>query len=317
MPQSPILSPYRLCDITGSLHVPSYSQHCNECAKSMIGKTRQRKKATVEEIFDAELGRARGILRWPPPTGQFRHMRRRPPADLEPWIDVYWMVTWDLPHPFLQETLPHPNVHLIFENGRAVVGGVSTKKFSRVLEGESGVFGVRFRPGGFRPFMNTEVATLLDRVVLAKQVFGADIEKIEALWRASAWQEDKMIGAANTFFRGRLPEADKSVQVADRIVKKIFEDREIKTVDDLVARTGIGKRALQRTFKEYVGVNPKWVIRRYRLHELLERFNAGQPPDWARIALELGYFDQAHLINDFKSITGQSPTQYRDELLAE
>ncbi|MGC2278440.1 MAG: helix-turn-helix domain-containing protein, partial [Candidatus Acidiferrales bacterium] len=60
-----------------------------------------------------------------------------------------------------------------------------------------------------------------------------------------------------------------------------------------------------------VGVSPKWVIRRYRLHEAIEKFNSCSRPDWAQLALELGYFDQAHLINDFRSIVGYSPSQYQ------
>lgn len=73
----------------------------------------------------------------------------------------------------------------------------------------------------------------------------------------------------------------------------------------------MGKRSLQRLFNDYVGVSPKWVIRRYRLHELLERVHSGAEPDYAQLALELGYYDQAHLINDFRSIVGYSPTQYQ------
>ena len=118
-----------------------------------------------------------------------------------------------------------------------------------------------------------------------------------------------MIETANIFFRERLPKADETVQLVDRIVRNILEDRELKTVDDLVERTGMTKRSLQRVFNEYVGVSPKWVIRRYRLHELVERLNSEEQPDWCQLALELGYFDQAHLINDFKSIVGYSPTK--------
>jgi AraC-like DNA-binding protein len=86
---------------------------------------------------------------------------------------------------------------------------------------------------------------------------------------------------------------------------------QIRTVDDLADQTGISKRSLQRLFREYVGVPPKWVIRRYRLHELIERLEAGDPLDWPDLALELGYFDQAHLINDFRAITGYSPADYQ------
>jgi AraC-like DNA-binding protein len=280
----------------------------------MIGKTRQQHKIQVEEIFDAEVGRGRGILRWPPPAGQFRHLRRRPPSDLAPWIDLYWMVSWDIPEPYLQETLPHPNFHLVFESGESVIGGVCTGKFSRVLEGRSGVFGIKFRPGGFRPFMKSPAASLLNRTISAERILGSDIRALEDVWDPSSCTEDKMIEAANAFFRKRLPQPDQMVELADQIVRHILEDREIKTVDDLVDRTGIGKRSLQRIFNEYVGVNPKWVIRRYRLHELVERIHAGKQPDWPQVALELGYFDQAHLINDFRSIVGYSPSKYREQL---
>ena len=93
--------------------------------------------------------------------------------------------------------------------------------------------------------------------------------------------------------------------------KALLETSEIRTVDDLVEQSGIGKRSLQRIFHQYVGVNPKWVIRRYRLHELVERIDSGEELELAQVALELGYFDQSHLINDFKSIVGCSPTKYR------
>jgi AraC-like DNA-binding protein len=79
--------------------------------------------------------------------------------------------------------------------------------------------------------------------------------------------------------------------------------------------TGVGKRSLERLFSDYVGASPKWVIRRYRLHELVEKFDSRTPANWAQLALDLGYFDQAHLINDFKSIVGYTPTQYQNQLV--
>ena len=103
--------------------------------------------------------------------------------------------------------------------------------------------------------------------------------------------------------------------LARQLVNRVLQETEIKTVDDLAEKAGIGKRSLQRIFGEYVGASPKWVIRRYRLHELVERFNAGDSLDWPQVALELGYFDQAHLINDFRSIVGYSPAQYQREVL--
>jgi AraC-like DNA-binding protein len=74
----------------------------------------------------------------------------------------------------------------------------------------------------------------------------------------------------------------------------------------------LGVRALQRLFADYVGISPKWVIRRYRLHEVTERLAHGGFIDWAELAAELGYADQAHLTRDFKDIFGESPTRYAE-----
>jgi AraC-like DNA-binding protein len=279
---------------------------------AMIGKTRQVPAAEVEEIYDPEVGRARGMLRKHLPAGKMRHARRCPADDLAFWIAHYWMIRWDLRgcEPYVAESLPHPNVHVIFETAGSVVAGVQTRMFSRVLEGQSQVFGIKFKPGGFRPFLKFATSKLADRVVAAESILGKDVNALEGILLSSG-EENEKVEAANAFFRARMPKPDAVIEGVGRIVERILEERDIKTVDDLVDRTGIGKRSLQRMFNEYVGVSPKWVIRRYRLHELVERFNSNDEPRWADLALELGYFDQAHLINDFRSITGYSPTEYQ------
>src|SRR5580704_10611915 len=90
---------------------------------AMIGKTRQPSPAQIEEVFDSEVGRARGILRRPLPAGKLGHARRSPPPDLAYWIAHYWMITWDLRGlaPHIAETLPHPNIHVVFEKDGSVV----------------------------------------------------------------------------------------------------------------------------------------------------------------------------------------------------
>lgn len=281
----------------------------------MIGKTRQRPAAQIEEVFDPEVGRARGVLRRPLPAGKLSHARRSPPPDLARWVAHYWMISWDLRgcEPHLAENLPHPNIHLIFENKTAVVSGVQSRKFSRVLEGRSQVFGIKFKPGGFRPFLKCPVSSLADSTVPAKLIFGPAINALTSILVSSS-RETKKIAAANAFFRARLPEPDDTIALADQLVARILADPAIKKVDDLASRAGIGKRSLQRIFNDYVGASPKWVIRRYRLHDLVEKFGPRSRPDWALLALDLGYFDQAHLINDFKSMIGYTPAQYQNQV---
>jgi AraC-like DNA-binding protein len=60
----------------------------------------------------------------------------------------------------------------------------------------------------------------------------------------------------------------------------------------------------------YVSVGPKWIINRYRMHEAVARAQASQPVAWAALAQELGYFDQAHFIADFRRLIGRTPADY-------
>ncbi len=126
--------------------------------------------------------------------------------------------------------------------------------------------------------------------------------------------EEEMIALAEAFLRARLPERDANVAMINQIVDRIIADRTITRVDDIVCRLNLNKRTLQRLFRQYVGVSPKWVIKRYRLHEAAERLADGDGADIATLALDLGYFDQAHFIKDFKAIVGRAPAEYAKEI---
>lgn len=119
-----------------------------------------------------------------------------------------------------------------------------------------------------------------------------------------------MIATAERFLAGHLPAAEPEVGRVGVIVDDIAADRGITAVEQVQERWRIGRRTLQRLFNGYVGVGPKWVINRYRLHEAIERLAAGGAVDWTELALELGYFDQAHFIRDFKALVGRPPAEY-------
>lgn len=266
----------------------------------------------IEESFDPAAGPPRGVLQRPQPeAGRFRHGRYSAHPHLTPWIDHYWTVFWDLRglEPRLVETLPHPNVHIVFELGEARAWGISTSKFSRFLEGKDHVFGIKFNPGGFFSFLQKSVSSLANRSAPLREIFGSEVDGVERMILSSE-DEDEMVGAANRLLLARMPAPDKKANLAREMVALILHEPEILTVEDLADRFGNTVRSLQRLFSQYVGVSPKWVIRRYRLHELLERMHSGEALNWAQLALELGYFDQAHLINDFRSIAGVAPTEY-------
>ena len=86
----------------------------------------------------------------------------------------------------------------------------------------------------------------------------------------------------------------------NEIIEHITANRETTRVDDLKNQFNLTKRTLERLFRHYVGVSPIWVIRRYRLYEAADQLDRSEIVDWPRLAADLGYFDQAHFIKDFK-----------------
>jgi AraC-like DNA-binding protein len=226
-----------------------------------------------------------------------------PSADLAPFVEHYWIVRWDLrgQAPRVQETLPYPSVHMAIEPAQAAIYGVVKGKFTRVIEGDGMVFGIKFRPGGFFPFFKAPVSRLTDRVVPLAHV-------PDVLRQPS---DEAMVAVAEEFLRQQTPERDATAERVGHIVEQIATDRALMTVDAVATRLDLGVRSLQRLFSRYIGVSPKWVINRYRLHEVVERLALGETVDWTRLALDLGYFDQAHFIRDFKSIIGRTPGEYR------
>lgn len=257
----------------------------------------------------------RGVLHPRLPHGEFRHERRLPGAALAGLVEHYWYVAWDLRGlpPQTQETLPHPSVHLVVEPPQARLFGVHQGRFVRVLEGQGQVFGIKFRPGGFRPFYGAQVATLMDGSIAARDLFGAAADRFEATVVA-ATDVDAMAAAAEHLLLAHLPVPDANVERVAGLVAAIAADRSITAVEQLCERTALNARALQRLFKNYVGIGPKWVINRYRLHEAVAQLQQGQAADWVAMALALGYFDQAHFIGDFRALIGCTPAQYAKRL---
>jgi AraC-like DNA-binding protein len=239
-----------------------------------------------------------------------RHELIDPAPELAPFVAHYWVASWDLrgQPPYRQLIVPSPHVHLSFGYAdAAVVRGVHRGHVFRVLDGARRVFGVAFRPGCFRPVLGYSVSAITGRSVPAAEVLGPGVPERAV---AQAGDVPAMVEVVEGFLRACLPVPDPSTRAVAGIVARIAEEREITRVDALAVRLGTGVRQLQRLFAEYVGVGPKWVIRRYRLHEVTERLAAGVAVDWAGLAAELGYADQAHFVRDFTAMMGESPTRY-------
>jgi AraC-like DNA-binding protein len=258
--------------------------------------------------------RAKGVVA-PALAGQmFRLGRYLPPPDLAPFLDHYWIVEWDLQGrpPHTQRTLPYPCVHVVFDRARTGIWGLTTGSFDYELKGAGKVCGLRFRAGAFRGLLGRPLHTITDKVLALSDVFPWD----EAAAQDAVLDtpdDTAMIEAAGALLRSVLPAPDPQVDRIAAILRAVESTPGLTQVEELAATARMSVRSLQQLFSEYVGVSPKWVIRRFRLHEAADRLAQGGDVDLAALAQGLGYFDQAHFTSDFRRLVGKSPGRYREE----
>jgi AraC-like DNA-binding protein len=267
---------------------------------------------SLENSRQAITAEPKGVLDPALAARKFRLARFEPAADLKSFVEHFWIVEWDLrgQEPHVQKTLPYPCVHLVFDEGKTAIFGVVRGAFDYRLEGKRRVLGARFRPGGFRGLLGAPLTTITDRTIPLSAVYELDSSAAESAVLGAEGDSGMML-AAEAVLRTRAPAADENVDLVHGIIESIGDDRHIKQVAELAAKVGMGERALQRLFSDYVGVSPKWVIRRFRLHDAASRLANAEEVNLTRLAQDLGYSDQAHFARDFKAMVGRSPSDYR------
>ncbi len=263
-----------------------------------------------------DLGRTastKGVLR-PAETTRAADLHRDHPVDaaLAPFVERYWSVRWDrtdLP-PFRSEVLTHPAVHLSLEWGdrprfgtalpAVLVHGAVRRRFVVDLVGRGRVTAAKFRPGGWTAF--TGLAPALDTIV--------PLARGDLLAAVGAHQDDAHRAAAlDAALAPSATEPDPAYLTLLDVLGEMLHDRTIVRVEQAAAGAELGVRGLQRLFAGYVGIGPKAVLARYRLHDAVAAHDDGAD-DLAALAASLGWFDQAHFSRDFRAVVGATPSAY-------
>jgi len=254
----------------------------------------------------------RGILRPDAGRSRFELNRRSPADDLAGHVERHWSVRWDLHDnpPFTQEILPHPCVNLVAEPGLVAVYGIPLGRSPHTIEGAGIAIGTKFRPGGFGGFLDRPASELNGRTVALGDLFGPHGAQLARRLADLEDDVDAHIEAVEAFLRERLPAPDPRYELVRAVAEDMLVADPGTTVAELAERHAVAPRTLQRAFADFVGVGPKWVLKRYRMHEAAERIASGETQDGASLALELGYFDQSHFIRDFTAQIGVSPSAY-------
>lgn len=220
-----------------------------------------------------------------------------PPADLAAVVDRFWMQTALRDAPGTHRILPDGCVDVIVDLARgtgAFVGAMTAA--IEVPAAACHLIAVRFRPGTAAPIVRSALdATTDDHVDLAALGMHDLVAPLVDARSATA----RLTMLAN-WVRARAAAPDPQIAYA---IRALVADSRVDAVAD---ELGVSRQHLARAFRREVGVSPKQLARIARVQRAVAALRPGV--DLARLAVELGYFDQAHFSNEVRAIVGIAPS---------
>ncbi|HSD56038.1 MAG TPA: AraC family transcriptional regulator [Candidatus Saccharimonadales bacterium] len=247
---------------------------------------------------------------------QFQLRCYKPSSDLEPFVVHIWVQRLLQPlHPAQKppvEVLSGPNMYLFFTPETAFIHSITRREFKYDAFASEVIAGVKFRPGGFYPFLNRPVSDLAPNEPLASVFPNVDTVFTKDLLSQS---DVEIVARLQALLQNKQPKQDKNLELVTKIINSLGSDTSPKTVRSVAQAFRMSERSVQLLFRTYVGVGLKWIITRKRLLETMNRVQGQSNPSWAEAAAELGYSSQSHFSREFKDILGVTPSQYLKNLL--
>ncbi len=224
----------------------------------------------------------------------------QPTAALRPWVECFWTRSDDAPSGE-QRVLPDGCADLVFDlhEGNSAVVGTMTKPLLLPPQGSFEFVGVRFRPGRAAAFLRIPLAEITDARVPLGEIWKGWSDGI--LERRVS---ELIVTIESELLRRLDPERDRRVDAA---VARIVNGN--MRIDELAREIGISRQHLARQFLHHVGVSPKTFARVMRFRRLTDSLSTSGV-DWADVAAEHGFYDQSHLIADFRELAGTTPNAF-------
>ncbi len=229
------------------------------------------------------------------------YVEHAPSEALRPWVECFWTRS-DAAPSGEHRILPDGCADLVFDltAGESAVVGTMTRPLVLPPGGPSSVLGVRFNPGRAAAFLRMPLAEITDARVPLGEIWKG--------WSDGLLERRNVMVMLETELLRRLdPERDLRVDAA---VARIVAAGGDLRIDPLAREIGISRQHLARQFLHHVGVPPKTFARVVRFRKLTERLSA-RTAAWAEVALEHGFYDQSHLIAEFRELAGITPEAFQ------
>ena len=252
----------------------------------------------------------------------FSYREFPPTPPLDRFVRCFWLLKADAIEPgsSTQKILPDGCMEIVIHVGRplrrirnnrarrqdtAFLVGQLTECFVLEEAAPAHVLGVRFKPAGTSALLHFDLKEIQNEEVTLESLWGSTGRSLQdAVLNASS--DGDRIRILESFLLQRLRgrDIDRRIGAAVRLMEV---NPGSLTVAEISERVGWSARQLERQFLRNIGIGPKALLCTLRFQTLLQLAHHGADPDWAALALECGFFDQAHLIREFKRFSGEAP----------
>lgn len=229
----------------------------------------------------------------------------RPP--LSAFVELLWLADIEVAHAS-ERLMPTGTMELVFTlNGPGAVLAGPYSRFA-VLDTSKPeqVIGAHFRPGGAFAFLPMPAGALHNLDANVEDVWGA----VAAREVHARLGEAPTTDAKFAVFEEALLQQARTLERGPAVTWGIRELTRGKSVSEVTGAIGMSSRGFIDAFRRETGYSPKVFARIQRFQRLLRRLQNREDVDWADVALACGYYDQPHLIRDFREFSGMSPSAY-------
>ncbi|MDL2277328.1 helix-turn-helix domain-containing protein [Parabacteroides sp. OttesenSCG-928-G07] len=245
----------------------------------------------------------------------------QPSPLLAPYIKNYWLLKTACDSPALARTVPCGMMNLIFHRGnrllsihdnalhpRAFLSGHEKTFADLEYTGQINMITVVFRPAGVKAFFNLPMNKIHNQRVTAGDLEDKELAILEQ--SLTSTEEDPLcILLIEQFLLKRLSRLAEynltRIEASIRLINSGQND-----VSLLADTACLSTKQFLRVFSEHVGSNPKEFSRTIRFQKALYLLETRPLISLTTLAYECGYFDQSHMIKDFKALSGYTPSEY-------
>jgi AraC-like DNA-binding protein len=242
-------------------------------------------------------------------------LTRVPGPPLCDLVELFWLCEGGAPDRAKKLVLPTGTLQLVIdlrdEADEPRLWGVHSNWCEIETTGRESILCVLFKPGGAYPFLPFSAAELHNCRAPLTAVWGRTAASLSDRLREAKTPKDKFreLEQALLAHMIRPSSGRRAVAFALDLFRRTPS---AQTIAEAAARVGLRPQRFIQFFSEEVGLTPKRFCRIHRFLGVLRQIGRGRPVNWARVALDCGYYDQAHLIRDFRAFSGLTPTAVLD-----